>query len=311
MILNELSINGSVTDYEEMKRVISSLVKLCQKIYLEKQDLDFYYTEELLTKELISGCTIHAWLQDPQVSQKEKSFFRIIINRRQLIGAKDFLGSELIVEDGDGNKRSAVGCLMAYEMESYVVSMNTSSLWHAAEISGTYISLEDEDRSVSVANCCFEEHLKLIEEKEKNRVKLTVSSGRELWEKREKLYPHLLFCDSVQEQLREARLSLHICMIMKRLQVLEDYFKDFDGCFDINKVGHGCRDESETVEKNNELRRLRIFRTPFDQEEYFNWHISFAGNFPGRIHFIPDAEHRVGIIGYIGKHLPTGKYSTI
>lgn len=34
-------------------------------------------------------------------------------------------------------------------------------------------------------------------------------------------------------------------------------------------------------------------------------------DFPGRIHFIPDTEHHLGIIGYIGKHLPTGKFSTI
>lgn len=78
-----------------------------------------------------------------------------------------------------------------------------------------------------------------------------------------------------------------------------------------SKVGYGCRSESESVENNTELRSLRTFRTPYGKEEFFSWHISFAGNFPGRIHFIPDAEHKVGIVGYIGKHLPTGKFPTI
>ena len=95
------------------------------------------------------------------------------------------------------------------------------------------------------------------------------------------------------------------------IEILEDYFKDFDGRFDKNDVGYRCRGESETVEKSNDLRRLRVFKTPYGKEEFFGWHISFAGNFPGRIHFIPDAEHRLGIVGYIGKHLPTGKFSTI
>ena len=76
------------------------------------------------------------------------------------------------------------------------------------------------------------------------------------------------FCDCVQEQLREARIFLHIQMIMKRLQVLEDYFKDFDGKFDKNGVGYDCRGESETVEKNVDLRRLRVFRTPYGKKNF-------------------------------------------
>lgn len=267
MILNELSIRGNCADREDVNCVISQFLRVCQKIFHEREDRDFYYTAELLTKELISGYTIHDWFQDSKVPQQEKAFLRTIINRRQLIKGTDFPGSELMVKVSGDEKISAVGCL--------------------------------------------EEHLYSLVEKEKSRVRLVVSSGRELWEKREILYPHLRFCDDVQGQLEEARLALHIQMIMKRLQVLEDYFQKFDGRFDKNEVGYGCRGESETVEKNDELRRLRVFRTPYGKEEFFGWHISFAGNFPGRIHFIPDVEHRLGIVGYIGKHLPTGRFSTI
>lgn len=311
MILNELSIRGNDMSCEEIKHVISQWLKVCQRLFHEKDDRDFYYTAELLTKELISGYTIHDWLHDSKVSQQEKAFFRTIINRKQLIKEMDFPGSELIVETDEGERVNAVGCLAAYESESYVISMNTSELWQAEEIAGTYVTLEQDDEHVAIENCCFEEQLYSLKEKEKSRIKLMISSGKELWEKRELLYPHLCFCDSVQQQLREARNSLHIQMIMKRLQILEDYFKDFDGRFDKYDVGYGCRGESETVEKSDDLRRLRVFRTPYGKEEFFSWHISFAGNFPGRIHFIPDTEHRLGIVGYIGKHLPTGKFSTI
>lgn len=310
MILNELSIRGNGMNREEINHAIGQLLKVCQGLFHEKGDRDFYYTSELLTTELISGYTIHDWLHDSGVSQKEKAFFRTIINRKQLIKGTDFPGSELIVDVG-GEKSAAVGCLAAYESESYVVSMNTSALWQAEEIIGTYVTLEQEDKQVSVENCCYEEQLPLLSDREKARMRLQVSSGRELWEKRGLLYPHLCFCDCVQEQLDEARVSLHIQIIMKRLQILEDYFSHFDGKFHKNDVGYGCRGESETVENSDDLRKLRVFRTPFGKEEFFGWHISFAGNFPGRIHFIPDTEHRLGIVGYIGKHLPTGRFSTI
>ncbi|MDE7416567.1 MAG: DUF677 domain-containing protein [Lachnospiraceae bacterium] len=311
MILNELSIRGNNMNREDIKQAISQLLKVCHKLFHEKDDKDFYYAGELLAETVESGYTIHDWLRDSEVPQKEKAFFRMILNRGHFIKEMDFPGSELFVEVNDGEKIRAVGCLAAYESESFVVSMNTSHLWQAEKIVGTYETIEQDGKQVSVENCCSEEQLHSLEEKEKNRVKLMISSGKELWEKRKILYPHLCFCDNVQKQLEEARISLHIQTVMKRLQLLEDYFKKFDGRFDKNEVGYGCRGESETVEKNDELRRLRVFRTPYGKEEFFGWHISFAGNFPGRIHFIPDAEHGLGIVGYIGKHLPTGNFSTI
>ena len=311
MILNELSVHGNIKEREEINSIISQFLKICNKIFREKGDMDFYYAEELMTGELTTGYTIHDWLQDSHVSHQEKAFFRTIINRKQLIQESDFLESELLVELGEHKKTKAMGCLAAYEWESFVVSMNTAPIWAEAEIKGSYVSLEEEDRRVSIENCCLEEHVARLSEKEKSRLISMVSSGKELWEKREMLYPHLQFCNSVKKQLEEARLSLHIKMIMKRLQILEDYLKNFNGQFEKDKVGYGCRSESESVENNTELRSLRTFRTPYGKEEFFSWHISFAGDFPGRIHFIPDAEHKVGIVGYIGKHLPTGKFPII
>ena len=253
MILNELSMQGNNMNREDINHAVSQMVKVCQKLFHEKGDRDFYYTAELMTKEFASGYTVHDWLKNPEVSQQERAFFRTIINRKQVIDAMDFPGSELIVEAGNGEKVSAVGCLAAYESESYVVSMNTSALWQAEEIAGTYVTLEKDDKQISVGNCCFEKQISLLAEKETNKVRMLVSSGKELWDKREILYPHLRFCDNVQKQLEEARISLHIRIIMKRLQILEDYFKDFDGRFDKNAVGYGCRGESETVEKSDDL----------------------------------------------------------
>ena len=115
-------------DHMEMNHAISQFLGVCHKISHEKDDRDFYYTAELLTTELISGYSIHDWLRDSEVSQQEKAFFRTIINRKQLIKGSDFSGSELIVEVECGKKLTAVGCLVAYESESYVVSMKLRKL---------------------------------------------------------------------------------------------------------------------------------------------------------------------------------------
>ena len=57
--------------------------------------------------------------------------------------------------------------------------------------------------------------------------------------------------------------------------------------------------------------RHRAYSTTSSSLLFFTWHISFAGNFPGRIHFLPDVAHRIGIVGNIGKNLPASRYSKI
>ncbi len=311
MIFNELSALSVEDGQEEFNDIMSRFLELCHKIATDQKDRDFYCTKELFLKEFAPGYTIHSWLNNSQVPRKEKEMFRKMAGKRQLLDKSHYWGSEFMAEMPNGKNVSAVGCLFAYEMEEYVISMRTASLWEQEEIRGIYVSAEEDDQKVVIRNCCLPEHVDCLVEEERRNTFRMVSSGRELWEKRESVYPHLIFCECVKKQLDEARNTLHIEMIMKKLQVLEDYFKDYNGKFDKDQMGFGCREESESVKNNYKLRSMRIFELPDKRKEFFSWHISFPGNFPGRIYFLPDAEQCVGIIGYVGKHLPTKNYSTI
>lgn len=308
MILNELSLKNKGETKEKFNEIMSNFLKVYHKICMEKNDHDFYFTQELFLVEFVPGYTIYNWLDNEKVPKREKDLFRKMVYKKQLLDKTHFWYSEFVVDIGDGKQESGVGCLTAYESEEYVVSMQTDLLWEKEEIDGVYVSAEEDDREEVVRNCCFTEHVENLVKEEKEKITRMVSSGKELWEKRKSIYPHLVFCDCVQKQLEEARNSLHIKMIMKRLQILEDYFQNFDGKFDKHKVGYGCREESETVKKNDKLRGMRVFKLPDKREKFFSWHISFSVDYPGRIHFIPDAQERIGIIGYVGKHLPTKNY---
>lgn len=311
MILNELSIMPAENGQKEFNDIMSRFLIVCHKLMLDKKDPDFFYTQELFLEELAPGYTIHDWLKNPQIPKKEKDLFRKMAYKCQLLDKSSFLDSEFITELPDGKRVSTVGCLAAYELESYVVSMCTIPIWVQEEIKGIYVSAEEDDKDASVRNCCLLEHVEHLVSEERQKTFRMVSSGAELWEKRKSIYPHLVFCECVEKQLEEARNSLHIKAIMKRLQILEDYFKDYDGKFEKDKLGYGCREESESVKNNDKLKKMRVFEMPDKSKAFFSWHISFPGNFPGRIHFLPDAEKRLGIIGYVGKHLPTKNYTTI
>lgn len=311
MIINELSLLPVGNGQEEFDNIMSRFLSVCLMIRTKKSDNDFYCTQELFLKEFAPGYTIYGWLDNPNVSRKEKDLFRKMAYKRQLLDKSQFLGSEFLTETPNGSRQSAVGCLAAYEAEGYVVSLQTDPLWEQEEIRGIYVSAAEDDKKVSIRNCCVVKQVESLELEERQKIFRMVSSGKELWEKRESIYPHLIFCECVRKQLEEARNSLHIKTIMKRLQILEDYFRDFDGKFEKDKMGFGCREESESVKKNEKLRKMRVFELPDKREEFFSWHISFSGDFPGRIHFMPEAKECVGIVGYVGKHLPTSSHSTI
>lgn len=310
MIFNEISLKQQVSECQ-IKEQFSEFLRICQELKRRNNDNDFYYTDELMAEKIAGDYTVHDWLKDQNVPQKEKQFFRTLIQRGHRIPIEDLLESELIIKIENEQTVSAKGGLMAYEWDSYIVSFLSSEIWKNEWLEGEYLSLGDEDEIVKVRNCGILEHVDRIVESERKRQQLIISSGTELWEKRQQLYPHLVFCESVKKQLDEARVSIQVQTIMKRIQILEDYFATYDGEFDKSKLGFRCRTESESVKNDHDLKECRKFLTPFQKEEFFYWHISFSGNYPGRIHFLPDAEHKVGIIGYIGKHLPTKKYSTI
>lgn len=310
MILNELSVVMRDMPKEEVKSKISTFIKVCHKLSKEKSDKEFYYTEELQVLPFCKNYTIHDWLKDESVPKKEKDFFRKLVNKGFLLSNLNFLESEMYVKVKE-EKCEAIGCLAAYEWDNYVVSFLSDELWLNECIYGEYTDIECDDCLVSVRNCGTEEHVDslIAYQREKNRIQ--VSTGKELWNKREELFPHLLFCESVKRQMEEAEGRLQIQTIINRMQILENYFSTYTGNFDKEAVGYGCRYESESVQKDIHYRNLRKFMTPYGNEEYFYWHISFSGNYPGRIHFRPDPEHNKGIVGYVGKHLPTPKYPTI
>ena len=136
-----------------------------------------------------------------------------------------------------------------------------------------------------------------------------ITSGQDLWEKREKLYPNLIFCENVKDNLYQDSEKYHIMNVMTRLNRLQQYFSAYDGRYEPKKLGMNARTESDTVKKEPSLKNLRLFRKPDGSEEFFFNHIGFSGKYSGgRIYFLPDDANKKCFIGYIGRHLPTKKF---
>ena len=310
MILNEISLKTINASKTVIKDQISQFLDVCHELFQQKKEKEFYYTKELVSEPLVEDYSIHEWLSDSTVPRNEKSYFRSLLNRGILLEELQFLESGLYI-NLKGESVSSIGCLAAYEWGALVISLSSDELWMKEYIKGNYITIEDEECEVCIRNCSTKNHVNEFVLERRQEEKMQISSGKEVWDKREELFPHLVFCESVRKQLEEVKVGIHIRAILERIQILEDYFATYEGVFIKEKVGYGCRYESESVQNDEKLKNQRKFKTPYGSEEYFYWHISFPGDYPGRIHFIPDVEHNVGIIGYVGKHLPTKKFGTI
>ena len=122
-----------------------------------------------------------------------------------------------------------------------------------------------------------------------------------LWEKRQEIFPHLLFGLDVEQHL--VNVAYHLPVIIKKLSLLDQSGKEWaetGGAVPSWKTQ--VTPESVGVRSDPKLLNKRYFRSSSGSRELFEWHARFSHG--GRIHLRFDAGPRVIEIGYIGPHLP-------
>lgn len=315
LVFNELSGDANVSKYdfnvnerENFTKFIFFLKKLKEKNLVE----GLIISGNIYSYAISCNYTIQDWMKDPYVDNTYKQFLRSYIGRSTSIIEQSDLNGEFYIKIKD-SLYLAIGCTFACEYENPVISLNTDIIWENKELFGEYTELNENAELVISEK--YVENLNskmLIEDIEKTHIEklyTTITSGYDLWEQREQLFPNLIFCEDVKYQLYNDPERFHVLKIMEKLQHLQEYFAKIEGAYDPKKLGFNARTESESVKSDAELRKYRLFRMPSGEERFFYDHIGFSGKFSGgRIHFLPLAEEKKCYIGYIGRHLPTKKY---
>lgn len=272
----------------------------------------------MTTNELLSfgrddeSYSFQSWLNDQTVDHEYKRFLLMCMGKYiNYIDATDVEG-EFCVNIG-GENHVGIGCTFAHETQDVLISRATHDIWKEAHINGIYSALDGDGELISV-----ESHLtninelmtnEIIKEIALERVFVNISSGYDLWERREELYPNLRFCDSVKIQLYADPERYHVLKIMERLNILQSYFSQRHDFYQPRELGLNARTESDTVKNDPDLKKYRLFKLPTGDQVYFYDHIGFTGKFSGgRIYFYPMVEDQKCYIGYIGRHLPTKKF---
>lgn len=127
----------------------------------------------------------------------------------------------------------------------------------------------------------------------------------QLWNMRERLFPHLEFCPSVQSDLA---MMEAVCFeqILKKLMELEEYTNRYGGReFKPEYLSKTTPESKRTLDEY-------AGQYPFfnkDKKGYLaSWHMCFTGGIPGRIFFEPKYKDDKILVCYIGGKLPNATY---
>ena len=272
--------------------------------------LNLYFGESgsLLADQAFYSFSVNAtygiqdWLSDQFVRKEVKQRFRSFQNR--YLHIVDFQDYSRKVHFLYEQQRILAPCgTVAIEQDIPLLSLATDPAWSDSKICG-YIDLQDDP--VDINNVANEAHYrKLAAQLFQNR-QSSIFSGQDLWEQRESLFPNLVFCNSVKQQLYESPHRTHIQKIVSRLSILNEYYNLYPTY--QTKLLSGARTESDSVKNDPSLKSERKFTKPDGTSDYFYEHISFSGDYSGRIHFLPDDNNKRIYVGYVGKHLRTQKY---
>lgn len=312
---NELSLENvlcDITSEEQARDLITDLVKFIKNLKTDNLCDGLIVCNDFLAISLYEKYCLAEWLHDELVEKTYRQFMQSYICKYCFyIDSTDFQSEFIIcIEERD---HKGIGCMVAVEHETPIISLISSALWKKFYVDGNYITITEnaelESKKVTLENWTSITDIEKLKVQFVNNIFVKVTSGQDLWEKRSAIFPNLVFCESVKDQLYSDPEHFHIVKIMERLKNLQDYFSGENDRYDPKVLGYGARTESESVKTNSDLKKYRLFRMPNGEEKYFFDHIGFSGKFSGgRIYFLPSISERKCYIGYIGRHLPTKKF---
>lgn len=199
----------------------------------------------------------------------------------------------------------------AFETEDLLISVKSDKKWEVPTLEVAREMLNEEtleleidnkslnhfydDRSRAVHNYYIN---KRIRDLQKDKLK-EITNGEVLWRKRQLLFPNLIFCDTIENDIKSFSGHSIICL-RERLNEFQEYFSQWvDGDFDYTLLNGDVRLESDR--RINKFKQLNIM-CPDGKYRLFSYHCNWW-QWGYRMHFYPDTKNHNCIIGYIGRKI--------
>ncbi len=315
IMFNELSLSPCENKYktrEMLETFIHAAVRAS-----DNELFTIRWTEESYNKlknnPLSPSYFLSQWLSDHEVNPDLREKFRQLtltyplLTNNMIRELQEYESSELIILI-NGQNKSGKGLLAAIITDSLAISFLTYSVWDTIEIQSHLHWIDHDaqfqDKPVSVRHFATRDHFnKHISWLQQNRIQ-SLNNGNDLWNRRNQLFPELIFCGETENQLTKQGISKSLSIIIDKLGELNKIsqeWKEIDGDI-LSIVDHYALNISDESERTMDLYgSQRRFSFPDGTKDYFRLHIKLSSG--QRIHIFPDKNKRVIYVGYIGKHL--------
>lgn len=242
------------------------------------------------------------WRNDPKVDPEKQRFIRTLQDKNDppLPDIAD-PGIEVTYE-----QQKAIGLYYAFVFNSLAISLQSDSRWNLSRLKVQVITVDEDefittDETVLHASSCnhIEEHYNWIQAFQE-RIRQEVLDGLDLWNRREELFPSLLFCESVSKQIQTLYGGTPMLrQVVKKLFELEEYCKIWtDGAFNSDLLA--SKTTPESASRLQQLKNELTFLCPDGKKRVFSLHVRMTGAGAWRLHFSEELGPGKIIIGYIG-----------
>ncbi len=166
-------------------------------------------------------------------------------------------------------------------------------------IEGEDGELQEVTEIANAKNISTINHVEIHQEFINEKIANTIPNERELWLRREALFPNLKFCALVESQIEKmSSQDLEFQQIVNRLFDLQNVAIKFDGN-PIKPEDFSTKTTPESASRIKKYGESLTIRCPDGQYRLFNWHSRYTPG-AGRIHFYPFENDKIILVGYIG-----------
>ena len=312
MVFNELSLGTSlgnhavVTDKQKAREVMSIFINTLSTavnsgVTTLRTQIDIY------SIVLAPSYPVANWVNDANIDEDERIFLLTLETERPLLAnlTDPKIKNQIDLFECQHNGNDANGLGIAYLLEALPVSLISDLQWDCSSLTLEITQLDEQDdlveEEVEIVHASRNEHIKEHANWIQNRIRTSVRDGVDLWQRREELFPHLEFCESVEPQICSLLAGYPmLTQVTKRLFELEEAAKSWTaGGFDLETIPSKATPESDS--RLQQFSDRLTVRCPDGLNRLFSLHVRMT---PGawRLYFFPLTPGRI-IVGYIGQKI--------
>lgn len=309
--LNELSLPNCVSD-DIAREVFQKFGDYYQRARIAGIR-EIKISDNFYTYLLAPGYTFNHWLGDNRADEDLKTLLKNVLGTLPYINQifedyqREYDRPLTILYNGSnciglGLSSDKIFNSIAFSFESNEWNLSTYPVQITSIQEANNGELEEYTESATARNISNVPHTEVHRQFINSNVINTVLSGRELWEKREDLFPNLIFCESVRSQIISIPAnSISFAQIIGRLFDLQNSAIRFDNT-PPKPIDFLTKTTPESNGRIQDFGNRLTILCPDKQNRLFSWHARYTPG-AGRIHIFPIKSERRIVVGYIGQKI--------